>query len=332
MKRLGWLLAVLALFGSALWLAGAVASERLVASWLQARQAEGWSVARDSIDTTGFPAGFSTRIEALQLADPRGGWALVTPWLQLDQQVLHPGRITVTWPERHVFATGFEELTITAEHLTTTLAVDLLDNLALQQSDTRMQALAIDSSMGWSAGLDSGQLRFTRQGDSLDYQLQLDAAGVLPAAPLRALLDPSGQLPELLDRLHADAVIGFARAWDLSALEQARPAITRIELAQALAEWGDLAIRVSGALDVDAMGLPTGSLAIRAQNWRGILDLAENGGSISGHLRRTLESALAVLAGLNGEPEALDATLTFAEGQLYLGPVPLGPAPRIVLR
>jgi len=41
---------------------------------------------------------------------------------------------------------------------------------------------------------------------------------------------------------------------------------------------------------------------------------------------------LEALAGLSGQPENIDATLNFSNGRIFLGPIPLGPAPSLRLR
>ena len=49
-------------------------------------------------------------------------------------------------------------------------------------------------------------------------------------------------------------------------------------------------------------------------------------------MRGTIEGLLGVVAGLSGDPEVIDAELTFSDGRTFLGPLPVGPAPRLTLR
>lgn len=44
------------------------------------------------------------------------------------------------------------------------------------------------------------------------------------------------------------------------------------------------------------------------------------------------EKMLELLAGLQGNPEDLDTTLQIKAGRMWLGPIPLGQAPRLQLR
>ncbi len=126
--------------------------------------------------------------------------------------------------------------------------------------------------------------------------------------------------------------MSFDRPWDLSALEVTRPQPVRIDLSEARAEWGDLMLRLSGVVDVDAEGRATGEVAIRAQNWPAMLDMAERSGALGAGMRRSVETALGFLAGLSGRREDLDVTLRLDAGFMYFGPLPVGDAPRLRLR
>jgi hypothetical protein len=127
-------------------------------------------------------------------------------------------------------------------------------------------------------------------------------------------------------------VVTFDRPWDLSAIEVARPQPVRIDLTEARAEWGNLMLRMSGEVEVDAEGRPTGEVAIRAENWPEMLAMAERAGILGTGLRRTAENALGFLAGLSGRREDLDVTLRLEAGFMFLGPLPVGEGPRLHLR
>lgn len=334
MRLVAWVIGGLCVIWTVVWLAGSVMTERLVAGWLDQREAAGWAVARDAVRTTGYPIRFVTTLPGLVLADPFTGWAIEADGLRLEQPVYQPQSIRALWPAEHLLATPFERITIRAGQLETLLHVRPLDNLALVRSETLIAALAMDSDVGWSSTVDRAAASFALRDDGPGhrYDIRLDASGVVPAGEVLALLDPGGLLPQAIEVFHLDAVMEFDRAWDLSALETARPGITRIELAELRAEWGDLALSLAGDLDVDAQGLPTGALSVRAQNWREMVEIGTNAGAIPEGFRSTLETGLGLLAGLSGRPEDLNATISFADGQVYFGPIPLGPAPRLILR
>ena len=115
-------------------------------------------------------------------------------------------------------------------------------------------------------------------------------------------------------------------------IEDERPQITRIALDDLSAKWGDATFRAAGLLDIDAAGIPEGDITIRAQEWRRILDMAVGSGALAQGFLPLIDSTLELMAGLSGSPDDLDATLSFRNGRVSFGPIPLGPAPRIILR
>ena len=318
---------------SGAWFGWAAVTERAVTGWLDARAAEGWVVTRQDVAVAGFPTEFVTLFTDLTLADPATGLAWSAPTFTLRQAVFDPGRIEAIWPETHTIASPYERLTITAGELASALDLRPGANLALQASETRMRDLTIDSTLGWQSHLAEGVVEMRLQpGETPSYAIGFRATELTPPEEIADLIDPAGVLPEAIPVVLSEAVVTFDRAWDLSALEVARPQPTRIDLSEARAEWGDLMLRLSGGLDVDAEGRPTGEIAIRAQNWPAMLDMAERAGLLRGEWRSSVERGLGFLAGLSGRREDLDVTLRFEAGFMFLGPLPIGEGPRLRLR
>lgn len=164
------------------------------------------------------------------------------------------------------------------------------------------------------------------------YDLRARARGLVPGDQWRRRLAAGPELPEALETLTLQMTVEFDRRWDRSALEQRRPQPRRISLPLAEARWGSLRLKASGEVAVDTQGRPEGRIALRAENWRGILEMAERSGLLPPPLRRTAERVLGLLAQSGGNPQHLDITLGLADGQVMLGPLPIGPAPRLILR
>ena len=108
--------------------------------------------------------------------------------------------------------------------------------------------------------------------------------------------------------------------------------LTAIDLDDLSARWGQITFRAAGDLAVDASGVPTGRITVKAVEWRKLLEMAVGTGLVAETFRPALERALGLMASLEGNPDTLDAPLTFEKGFIALGPIPLGPAPRIVIR
>ena len=63
-----------------------------------------------------------------------------------------------------------------------------------------------------------------------------------------------------------------------------------------------------------------------------MLVMAEGAGALSANARDGIERVMGVFAGLSGNSHDLDTQLNFRDGYIALGPIPLGAAPRLILR
>jgi hypothetical protein len=333
MKRLlGWVTAV-AVLAVAAWFGWAALTQRMVHNWLDLREADGWVVIRRDVNVTGFPLAFETRLLDVSLADPSTGLAWAAPVFTFRHAAWDPSRIEAIWPDRQTISSPAETLTLTATTLSSVLDVQPMARLALNASQTRMSGLRIDSSLGWHSQLAEGRIDMIRDTTPEPrYTLRLEATDLIPAAEITRLIDPAGLLPEAIPVVRAEARVSFDRPWDLSAIETMRPQPTRIDLTEARAEWGALMLRFAGAVDIDGEGRPTGEVAIRAQNWPVMLDMAERAGLLPTAMRQTVESVIGFLAGMTGQRDDLDVTLRLDQGFVFLGPLPIGEGPRLRLR
>ncbi len=333
MKRLLIGIVVLVALGIVAWGAVSITTQTATTRWLEARQAEGWVANADNVAVSGFPLAFETRFGALELADPATGLAWTAPEFRLEQAAFRLDRLAAIWPGTQTLASPEERLTITSTEIAAELDVQPTRRFALDDMRARLRDVAIQSTADWTMSLETGTLIVTRlDGEEGRYSIELTAANLIPPDAWRDRLDPAGLLPEAMGSTLAQAVIRFDAPWDMDAIEVARPQITLIELEEVNADWGDMFFRATGVLTVREGGVPEGDLAVRAENWRAMVDLAENAGLVPERLRPTAEAMLQVLAGMNGSAENIDATLSFSNGRVFIGPLPLGPAPNLRLR
>ncbi|MGR3639544.1 DUF2125 domain-containing protein [Alterinioella nitratireducens] len=330
MKLVAWIVGLAALLWSGVWLAGAITTERLSRGWFEQRQEAGWVATQDEIETTGFPLAFETAFRGVNLADPFTEWAWQAEQFHLVQPAWQPQSVRAIWPRTQLLATPLEQLTITSDRMEALLHVRPTADFALVQAEADLAALRIDSDLGWTSAVDSARFEMRDAGEAR-YDIQFDATGVSPAGGVLRRLDPRGLLPEVIERVHASGEVGFDRPWDITALEVSRPQFTRIDLEELRADWGALSLRMSGTLEIDGAGVPTGDVAVRAENWRQIIALGVNAGLVPPAMQGTLETGLSVIANLSGRAQDVDVTLSFADGRAYLGPIPLGPSPYFYL-
>lgn len=333
MKRLIILGVVLAVLGGIGWGVGAMVTQTAATRWLEAQSARGWVAHADEVAVQGFPLRFRTVFDALQLADPETGLAVTTPALVLQQDIFRLDRIRADLPEQVVLASPEERLELTHAGITAALDVQPANRFALDRLEAVLTALDLQSNAGWQTTLASADLLATRIPEAdMIYDVDLTATDMSPPEAWRTRLDPGNLLPETIETLLADTRITFDAPWDMDAIEVARPQIGQLRVDEVRAIWGDMLFRASGTLAVTPGGVPEGDLAVRAENWRAMVDLAHNAGLLPDRIRPTAEAMLEVLAGLNGSVENIDATLSFSNGRVFLGPLPLGPAPSLRLR
>ena len=332
MKRLFILFVVLGVLGGISWGVASIAMQTAATRWLEARQAEGWVANAADVSVAGFPLAFETTFTGLELADPETGLAWSAPDFQLEQQVFRLDQLGARFPASQIIASPLERLTLTSASMTASLDVRPTANFALDGAQADLTELHVTSSLGWTLSLENAGLIVERMAEDHLYQINLTATELFPPEAIRARLDPASVLPERIALLQANTRARFDAPWDLTAIEVARPQLSELEIEDITATWGDMLFRTTGTLEVTAGGVPEGDLAVRAENWRAMVDLAENAGLLPARIRPTAEAMLQVLAGMNGSEDNIDATLSFSNGRVFLGPLPLGPAPNLRIR
>ena len=304
-----------------------------IAAWFDDRQRAGWQAEYTDLASSGFPFSHQTDLTGVALADPATGVAWQADSLRFESPAWWPGHMTLDLPDTPQLLSYFD------------------DRLILQSQDTvaEMRLIPGTSLMLETLNLTSGPWSIAREDGTLvaasglvvgatqletseTYQFEVSAEafrpGDIPRTALRLPLD----WPVVWDALEFDMTVEFDRPWDRTALDVNRPQPRVINLKLAEAKWGALRLFMAGDVTVDQSGIPTGEIAIKAENWREMLDLAVISEVMTTGERNTIETALNFLGGLGGNPNALDLKLGLSDGFIRLGPLPLGPAPRLILR
>jgi hypothetical protein len=302
--------------------------------WLQDRRAEGWqAVISDSL-STGFPHRFALGLQDLALADPATGVAVQTSQVSITAPSYWPGYVTLHLPS--------DPMLVASPMLKSQVqAQEAVANLRLHPGHRlELDTMALTSA-AWSLGVGetplvgAGDLTLAMVQDEtnpLQYGFDVQAGQLEIGATLRSALRVPQDWPVRFDTFALRAKVQFDAPWDRFAIERERPQPRRISLDLAQARWGDLNLRLAGDLDVDAAGVPTGKISVQAQNWRDMLDLAQTTGLLPRALRQQAEDSLNALASLTGNPNSIDVQLNFVGGMIAVGFIPLGPAPRLIIR
>lgn len=330
-------LIVLALVAAAGWFGwwfwASAQQEAALSGWLAERRAAGWQAEAGDLSVSGFPNRLDARLEDLKLADPASGWAWEAPWLDIYQLVYDPRRAIVHWPAEQQVAAPGARATVRSEVMRASAAfADAA--LSIERHSLEIVNAGVAADAGWTASVARYQHHLRRADPETSpahgYAFKLDAERLRPPKFLTRMADPAGALPAYVAVLAAEGRVALDRPLDRYALEGAKPQVTALSLSTAEAVWGDLELSAKGSARADAAGYAEGEFDISARNWRRMIDMAVATGAIGGGFADTLKGALGFLARLGGDPDALEATLVLSGGFARLGPVPIGPAPRLL--
>ncbi len=332
MRRLLVLVCMAAVLWAGYWFIGSRSVEAGLELWLKDRRAEGWVADTSDVAVKGFPNRFDATITDLNLADPNTGLAWSAPFFQILALSYKPNHVIAVWPPQQVLATPDGKITIASERMQGSVVFRPDTNLTLDRATIVLEALKLNAEAGWHAEFPTARLASrTIEGYESTYQIGFDASQMVLSDDLLKLIGQTG-LPNVFESLRFDAEITFDAPWDRFAVERRRPQPRAINLSMLRAEWGQLELQAAGDLEIDASGTPTGDISVRATNWREMIKIGVAAGAIPAEISDTLESGLSLVAGLSGNKDTLDLPLSFRNGRVALGPVPLGPAPLIFIR
>jgi hypothetical protein len=309
------------------WAVGAVALQVGTPRLMAALRANGWTAQATAEAVTGFPGRFELELAGLSLRDPAGMLGLEGGRFVFSTPSFNPLRLTLGWPVQADLAVGPDRYAVESAGLATTLALSPGREPALAGFVIGADRLVLTDRGGIIGGAEALRLDATRAAAGHAFDILLSAEAVAPLAELRRVLDPEGRLPPRIDAVGGDLTIDFDAPWTVPALRDGRaPRVIGLALRTLDVDWGAVGLSVTGSLGFDPDGTPQGDLDVGARNWREVLALAAAAGLVVDDQVPALTAALALLA--LGRDD-LRLPVTFHDGQMTLGPLPLGPAPRL---
>lgn len=334
MRYLVGLIIVAFLAYSGWWWLGSTAHERGVELWLDDRRAAGWIADYDTLSVAGYPNRIDTTVTALDLADPRSGWAWSAPFLQVASLSYKPNHVIVTLPDAQRISSLQTTYNITSEIMRGSIVFVPNTDLTLDRLRLELKNIAVATDQG-TATLSAGNFATNRmtEGSAPDFahEIGLDITDLSVPERILRMIDPGKRLPQVMETTHIDVVAAFDKPWDRLSIEGRKPQLTALRLRDVNAVWGQMMLQAQGRAQVDRDGFLNGEITVRARNWRAMIDLLEDASVIPRDMARTLKRGLGLMAGLGGGDD-LQVPLTFSDGGTYLGPIPLGPAPRIEIK
>ena len=334
MRRLIRWSVALALIWSLLWGGMALVLRQAYLGWFDDRTAQGWSVDYAEFTLTGYPLHHRVRLTSPSFADPVNGTAWSGEWLQFESPAIWPGRQSMTVSPEPQRISYFDQTAIlTAQdmqaefHLAPGLDLQLK---TLSMTSGPWQLENPDGSVTEAQGL---TLSMSQQSDApQSYDIRFDAPGFVPPSGLRSLSARAEALPDAFESLTLNATVTFDRPWDLRAVDTARPQPRAIQLDLAEAQWGKLLLRMAADLTVTAEGVPNGQVSIQAENWREAVAMGRDTDLLPPEVFDAVEQGLSLLAQMTGGPDSLDVRINLRDGFMAVGLIPIGPAPRLILR
>ncbi len=331
-KRLGLAIVVLslALCGAytVFWLVAAGRIKEGLALWAQSLQAHNLAASWRTVEVGGFPFAFRVELHQARLRDTAAA---------------HPSELDVPVLSGRARPWNFRVWQLTASGGPTASVGALGARLTAQAATGSVVITDDGGARAWlslSAPVVDAGLHFTAHAASLWLVLPehpplthtdpaigvaLDLRDVtLPVlpAPLQNPIDEIAFGITLMGQIPDAAPRQAAALW--------RDSGGTLELDHVALRWGTLAITGSGTLALDRDLQPMGSFSGAVEGYDRLVAVLVASGRMRARDVRLARLALAMLAkaGPDGKPQ-IATSFSIQDGEMYLGPVKLGPAPRI---
>ncbi len=333
MQKLIVLILVLATGWGGYWFVGSSAVQSGMTNWISAQQGNSLNIKYSTLKTRGFPSRFDTTIQDIQISDPRSGYIWTAPFFQIFALSYKPNHIIAFWPNEQTIQTPDERIDITSEQIKASVVFDPGTALTLSRSSFVLDQFDLNSNLGWSAQIGSGLFATRQMPDQENsHGVALSLAEIRPSAGILAELDPKSSLPKVIKNLSIDTVLEFDMPLDRFSFEGQPPRIRKVNLTSLKLNWGKLEFQAEGKINIDRAGVLNGRINLSTKDWRQLLKLAVAADVVKENVSQTVENALEIMAQMSGDPKNLETPLIFNKGRMSLGPIPLGPAPRLVFR
>lgn len=325
MRALLWVATILMAVWSGYWFVGKAAVERGIESVLAEAPARGLTIEQAGYAVQGFPNRFDLTVTDPHVREAASGMGWSAPFVQVFSLSYKPWHVIAAFAPTQTVSRPGEEIALQSGKLQASLVVTPGAALALDRVTVVGTDIAAQSTLGWSlAARDLRAAVFADDTRANGYHLGFEALEATPDPALAALLP---DLPPTIASAKLDAEAILTAPLQMTPT-YARPVLSALSLREASLNWGELVVFAKGDLTVVG-GYPEGRIDIRVDGWRNLVTLAVGMGLIKPEVAPTATGMMQALAGSSGDGTALTLPLTFAGGQMRLGPLPLGPAPRL---
>ena len=326
MRALVWIVLAATAVWTGYWWVGASQIESGVKAWIS-QQPPG-VVSASAVEVHGIPNRFDLTVSDLALADPAKGVQVTSPFLQVYAMAWKPWHVIAALPSGQVITLPDQKVTVGSDNLRASVQVHPSTALTLNELVGEASGVKLVSDEGWTLGVNSVAVSMSEDVSRANsYRLGLRVAGIAPdAAILQALA--ATDLPDLLEEVLLDGHAELTAPLDRNAA-QAKPELIALKIADTRVTWGALKFSASGTLTAGLDGLAEGEIALRVEGWKRLPPILVALGLVKPDVAPTVERMLEIVAAQGGDLEVLQIKLICKDGGMVLGPLPLGPAPRM---
>lgn len=328
MRFLTIFVAVLAALYSGYWFIGARAVENGAQTALADLAAGGWIVEVEDLSTRGFPSRFDTTVTDILLASPGDGFSYRAPFFQAFALSYAPNKVIAAFPEDQKLRFGLQTIDIKSDGLRASAAVEASTTTELSDVTVESGALALASDFGWDLSA-SKVLAAVRQtiGAENTYDVYVDTDALELPSQIAAAIAGSSALPSALETVEIDVRTGLDKPLNRFAFEAGSnpPRPQTFELRRLTAQWGSASLEGRGELAVAADGTPDGRITLTLKAWDQVIAALVAVGAVEAGIAPTLQNMADTMA--QGS-DTLSVPISFQNGFMSVGPLPLGPAPK----
>ncbi|MBU2991903.1 DUF2125 domain-containing protein [Octadecabacter sp. 1_MG-2023] len=330
MRKLIVAVVVLALLYGGYWFVGKSQIQTRLAEALVEIDAGPMDIDYSSLKTRGFPSRFDTTLTDLVIDSSDAAVRWETPIFQLLALSYQPNNVRAYFPQEQVFIIDGERLTLFTDEMVARGQVSPNASLPFEQAELELLNPRLQSEEGAELTLARlfAAMRLTPE-TTQTYDAYIEARAIVLPDALRQLLDPGNAQPAVIESLRLDSDVELSAPLQLNGASETPPRIDMLSIHEFAFEWGEMSLSAIGDVVPDQAGLLNGSITLSARNWQTVLDLAVIAGAIPDEQRQFYEGIIDSLDETPHISDTLTTTLMITDGQMSLGPLPLGPAPRL---
>ncbi|MBS1301316.1 DUF2125 domain-containing protein [Loktanella sp. SALINAS62] len=319
MKTLLVVVLALAALYSGYWVVATRGLDGGLQTAIETAESYGWQVETGTLETSGFPSRFDVTATDLRVQSPMGFVQWQAPMVQTAALSYRPNRVIATLPPVQTVQVGEQALTVESDGLRANFDVAATPSLPFENFTAEAASFDIQSDAGWQVQTGPAVVALRPMGPAINtYAGYISLSDIVPTIPLAGAPDVPAQLT-------ADVTAVLDRPLDRLVIN-APALLDRLTINTFDLNWGDLRLAGEGTVDIGADGVPEGRILLQVVNWRDLLTLLDQGGIVPENVLPAVTSGLRMLS---GSSDSLQLPLTFAGGDMMLGPLPLGAAPRL---